>query len=151
VVVPEDRIEEVLERSSQAFPELGGTCHQRPGLDPTVGDGGKGIQAGFRSLQFDEAGDPDGARRRHRATEPADRHQRAGRQSIVGLAAQPLHLQACLLVKQNGLTQHMALIEGESRNRLNAEHRGEPIHDLICAWQAARTESDFDLRHRSSP
>lgn len=115
------------------------------------GDGGKGIQAGLRPFQFDQAGDPDGARRGHQATEPADRYQRAGRQSIVGLAAQPLYLQACLLVKQNGLTQHVSLIEGESRYRLNAKDRGEAIHNLICARQATRTKSDFDLRHRSSP
>jgi hypothetical protein len=109
----------------------------------------KGFASGRSS--FDQAGDPDCARRRHWATEPADRHQRAGRQSIVGLAAQPLHLSGLLLVKQNGLTQHVSLIEGESRNRLNAKYRWEPIHNLICARQAARTESDFDLRHRSSP
>jgi hypothetical protein len=67
------------------------------------------------------------------------------------MAAQPFHFQACLLVKQNGLTQHVSLIEGESRYRLNAKDRWEAIHKLICARQAARTKSDFDLRHRSSP
>jgi hypothetical protein len=39
------------------------------------------------------------------------------------MAAQPFH-QACLLVKQNGLTQHVSLIEGESRDRLNAKTGG---------------------------
>jgi hypothetical protein len=114
-----------------------------------VGDGGKGIRLGRSS--FDQAGDPDRAlvdtgRPSQRIDTSAPAVSR-----IVGLAAQPFHLSGLLVVKQNGLTQHVSLIEGESRYRLNAKDRWEAIHNLICARQAARTESDFDLRHRSSP
>jgi hypothetical protein len=46
------------------------------------------------------------------------------------MAAQPFH-QARPLVKQNGLTQQVALIEGQALDRLNPEDRRQAVDDVI--------------------
>ena len=55
MVVPEHGIEEVLQRTTHGFPELGGTGDERAILDPRMKNRREGIHAGLRPLQLHDA------------------------------------------------------------------------------------------------